>query len=181
MAEFDIIFFNCGISSTWMSSEVEEHLITENIGSFVSNGGSIYVSDWAYSFVEHTFPAKIDFYGDDTVMGSPMAGREGMVSANVIDPIIQAIIGAVGADINFDLPMWVVMEELGSGVSPLLEATIEVSDLYGGFSSMADRPIAVEFDFGDAGGQVIYTAFHNEHAATTLDMTDILEEFILRL
>ena len=181
MAEFDIIFFNCGISSSWMSSEVEEHVIGENIRSFVTNGGSIYVSDWAYSFVERTFPAKIDFYGDDAIMGSPMVGREGMVSARVIDVTMQAVIGAVGADINFDLPMWVVMEDVAPDVSPLLEATIEVSDLYGGFSSMADIPIAARFDFGEEGGRAIYTAFHNEHAATTLDMTDILEEIILSL
>jgi hypothetical protein len=73
------------------------------------------------------------------------------------------------------------MESLAEGVSPLLEATIEVSDLYGGFSTVSDVPIAAEFEFGEEGGQVIYTAFHNEHAATTLDMTDILEEIILRL
>jgi hypothetical protein len=181
MAEFDIIFFNCGISASWMGGEVERHLITENIRAFVSNGGSIYISDWAYAFVEETFPAKIDFYGDDEVYAQPMVGREGTVEANVIDPTMQAVIGAVGADINFDLPMWVVMEALASGVSPLLEATIEVSDLYGGFSTVSNVPIAARFDFGEAGGRVIYTAFHNEHAATTLDMTDILEEIILSL
>jgi hypothetical protein len=181
MAEFDIIFFNCGVSASWMGGEVERHLITENIRDFVLNGGSIYISDWAYAFVEQTFPAKIDFYGDDEVYAQPMVGREGTVEANVIDPTMQAVIGAVGADINFDLPMWVVVQSLASGVSPLLEATIEVSDLYGGFSTVSDVPIAARFDFGEEGGRVIYTAFHNEHAATTLDMTDILEEIILSL
>ena len=181
MGEFDIIFFNCGITATWMNNEVEKMTTTENIREFVLNGGSIYVSDWAYAFVEFPFPAKIDFYGDDAAYGMPMVGREGMISANVIDPTMQAVIGAVGADINFDLPMWVVMENIGPDVSPLLEATIEVSDLYGGFSEVNDLPIAARFEMGEAGGRAIFTAFHNEHAATTLDMTDILEEIILSL
>jgi len=179
MAEYDIIFFNCGISDMWLYTERE--IIRGNIRSFVENGGSIYVSDWAYYFVELPFAGKIDFYGDDLSYGAPMVGRAGDVFANVIDVTMQAIIGAVGADINFDLPMWVVLESIGPDVSPLLEATIEVADMWGTFSTLSNAPIAVRFEVGDAGGRVIYTAFHNEHAATTLDMTDILEEIILSL
>ena len=179
MAEYDIIFFNCGISDSWI--DMEREIIKENIRSFVQNGGSIYVSDWAWFFVELPFPAKIDFYGDDLEYRAPMVGREGSVSANVIDITMQAIIGAVGADINFDLPMWVVMQGVGPGVSPLLEATVQAADLFGSFTTLSSVPIAARFDVGESGGRVIYTAFHNEHAATTLDMTDILEEIILSL
>ena len=179
MAEYDIIFFNCGVSQSWLTMERE--IIRENIRSFVSNGGSIYVSDWAYFFVELPFPAKIDFYGDDLEYGAPMVGSEGSVSANVIDVTMAAIIGSVGADINFDLPMWVVVEGLGPDVNVLLEAEVTVAAGFGTFTTLPSAPIAARFDIGEAGGRVIYTAFHNEHAATTLDMTDILEEIILSL
>jgi len=181
MSEFDIIFFNCGITATWMNNEVEQMTITENIRDFVLSGGSIYVSDWAYAFVEFPFPGKIDFYGVDDAYGLPMVGREGTLEATVIDATMQAVIGSPEAEINFDLPMWVVMESIGDDVSSLLEANIEVADLAGGFTPVANTPIAARFEVGEEGGRAIFTAFHNEYAATTLDMTDILEEIILSL
>ena len=46
------------------------------------------------------------------------------------------------------------------------------------YETLSNVPIAA-FDYGE--GRVLYTAFHNEHAATTLDMTDTLEETILSL
>ena len=94
---------------------------------------------------------------------------------------MAAIIGSVGADINFDLPMWVVVEDLGPDVEILLEAEITVETGYGGTAVIGTVPIAARFDVGEEGGRVIFTAFHNEQAATTLDMTDILEEIILSL
>ena len=175
----DIIFFNCGVSQSWLTMERE--IIRENIRAFVENGGSIYVSDWAYYFVELPFPTKIDFYGDDMEYGEPMVGSEGSVSASVIDATMAAIIGSVGADINFVLPMWVVMEDIDTDVEILLEAEITVATGFGDMAVLGTVPIAARFDVGEEGGRVIYTAFHNEDAATTLDMTDILEEVILSL
>ena len=110
-----------------------------------------------------------------------MVGGEGSVAADVIDSTMAAIIGSVGADINFDLPMWVVMEGLGEDVSALLEAEITVAAGFGEMTTLTSAPIAARFEVSEEGGRVIYTAFHNEHAATTLDMTDILEEIILSL
>jgi len=176
MAEFDIIFFNCGVSADWMYGYREE--VRMNIREFVNNGGSIYTSDWAYYFVEAAFPAKIEFYSEDTVYGSAQMGASGSVTATVLDPSMEVIIGSATADINFDLDMWVVMEGVDAGVDILLQADVPTWDTWGG-GMVYNSPIAVRFNIG--AGRVLYTAFHNEHAATTLDMTDILEEIILSL
>jgi hypothetical protein len=177
MAEFDIIFMNCGISQDWYYTARDE--VRDNIRTFVENGGSIYTSDWAYYFVELPFPAKFTFYGNDNVIGAAKVGVAGTVIANVVDPTMQAIMGASTADINFDLDMWVVLESVGPDVDIMLEGRVFVTDGWGSSTSIPNAPIAARFDFGE--GRVIYTAFHNEHAATTIDMTDILEEIILSL
>ena len=90
MAEFDIIFFNCGIADSWHAHQAQ---IGTNIANFVQDGGSIYASDWAHFFVEAAFPGKIDFFGEDADYSAPRVGVDGSVSAQVIDPTMQAIIG----------------------------------------------------------------------------------------
>jgi len=177
MAEYDIIFFNCGMGTEWGSVEYYD-AVRANLRSFVLNGGSIYNSDWAYYMVEATFADKIDFYGDDDYYAEAQVGTEGDVSADVLDPAMEIIIGSDLADINFDLGQWVVMDGVASDVEVLLAADVEIWT-WAGYSTLVNRPIAARFEVGE--GQVLYTSFHNEHAATTLDMTDILEEIILSL
>ena len=94
---------------------------------------------------------------------------------------MQAIIGSVTADINFNLDTWVVVEDVEDDVSPLIKATVQASNLMGSFVTIADAPIAVRFEIGSEGGRAIFTAFHNQNEDLTLDMTDILEEIILSL
>jgi hypothetical protein len=180
MAEYDLIFFNCGVSDyDWMAYQTE---IAGNMRSYVDEGGSIYASDWAYYLIEKAFSSKIDFYGDDSAYGSPQVGIDGPVSADVLDPVMQALLGGTSADINYDLGMWVVPEAVDSDVEVLLQARVSVLDLWTGYGGVVhDAPIASRFEFGE--GRVIFTSFHNEHQTgdTTLDMMRILEEIILSL
>jgi hypothetical protein len=180
MAEFDIIFFNCGVSDyDWMAYQTE---ISGNIRSYVDAGGSIYASDWAYYFVEAAFSDRIDFYGEDSYYSSAQVGAVGPVTAEVIDPVMQALLGGSSADIRYDLQMWVVPEAVASGVETLLRARVTVEDYWTGYvGSISGAPIASRFEFG--AGRVIYTSFHNEEqtGGTTLDMMRILEEIVLSL
>lgn len=179
MAEYDIIFLNCGVNTDWYFYYADE--VRTNIRQFVLNGGSIYASDWAYYFVESSFPAWLTFFGNDATYGSAQLGVSDTVMARVVDPTMQAIIGDPFAEINFDLALWAVLESAGPDVEVLLTAQVGAyTDSWGTSSvTIPDAPIAVRFSVGE--GRLIYTAFHNEHAATTLDMTDILEEIILSL
>ena len=176
MAEFDIIFFNCGAGMDWLYTDAD--LVRANIREFVANGGSIYASDWAYYYIEAPFPSFMDFYGADESYGSAQVGAAGSVTGRVLDPAMEVIIGSAAADINFDLDMWVAMEAVSSDTEVLISADIPVWTTWS-YETLSNVPIAARFDYGE--GRVLYTAFHNEHAATTLDMTDILEEIILSL
>lgn len=179
MEEFDMIFFNCGVSDyDWMAYQTE---ISGNIRNYVDAGGSVYASDWAYYLVESAFSPKIDFFGEDSVYGSAQVGVDGPVMADVLDPVMQALLGGTSADINYDLGMWVVPQAVNTDVEILLEARVSALDLWtGSMTVVPDAPIASRFDFGE--GRVIYTSFHNEHqTGTTLDMMRILEEIVLSL
>ncbi|MDP6932332.1 MAG: carboxypeptidase-like regulatory domain-containing protein, partial [Myxococcota bacterium] len=119
MAEYDIIFFNCGISDyAWLSYSDE---IGTNISDFVEAGGSIYASDWAYYFFESAFPDAVTFYGADGTYGSAQVGESGEIIADVIDTTLITLLGDATAQLNYDLSAWVVAESVKSNVDVLLQ------------------------------------------------------------
>jgi hypothetical protein len=170
LKDYDIVFFNCGVNDLWLIDQSE---IVANLKAFVDGGGSVYASDWAYYFVESSWPDKIEFYGNDQASGSAYVGKSGSLTAAVGDATIEAIVGNDEADLNYDLPSWVVPEGAAAGTNVLLtgEATVQSGE-------RIESPLATRFYEGP--GQVIYTTFHNEQQ-TTLHMDLILEEIILSL
>ena len=170
MAEYDIIFFNCGVADTWLTRKNE---IGTNIRDYVASGGSIYASDWAYYFFEAAFPDDVDFYEDDLVYGNAFVGLDGGVVADVLDPNMIAILGSNQADLRYDLAAWVVPVSARSTVSTMVRGTARL--YYGG--QVTGAPLAVRLE---RGGTAIYTTFHNEQQIT-LHMEELLEEIILSL
>jgi len=185
MSTYDIIFFNCGMSFSWLSYESE---VVANLQAYVADGGSVYASDWAFGLVEASWPDILDLYGTDRVWDpsnwdgsgdlAPYVGYVLNVTADVIDTIMQGALGSATASITFDLDAWVVVEEAGSQGAPLLRGDVMVyNDDFSDTFAVPDVPLAVR---GQPGGTVIYTSFHNEQQATS-DMIKALEEIILSL
>jgi len=173
LEQYDIIFFNCGMDLSWTTWQSE---IGANLRDYVENGGSVYASDWAYYVVETGWPQMNTFYGNDAVVGDAFVGESGYVTATVLDATMVARLGSSTAQLNYDLPSWAVMETNNQG-AVLLEGTVEIWDLWNGYTSIR-APLAAELQDGD--GNVIYTSFHNE-AQTTMDMHTLLQEIILSL
>jgi len=170
MAEYDIIFFNCGMSDSWTTKKGE---IGSNVKNYVEDGGSIYSSDWAYFLFEVSFPNALDYYGEDTTQGSAYVGNMGELTADVLDPNIMAIVGGSTAELNYDLGSWVVPESAGTNVEVLVEGTAPI--IWG--SPVSGAPLAARFE---KNGTALYTTFHNERQIT-VDMSAILSEIILSL
>lgn len=176
MAEYDIIFLNCGMSDGWVNSKAE---IGANLKEYVTSGGSVYTSDWSYFAFEMAFPDAIDFYGDDKISGEAYVGESGNVNADVMDANMQAVLGKNSASINYDLAAWAVMEGNASTATVLLEGDAVYFDWNTWQSgTLKDVPLAVQIK--PNGGNMIYTSFHNERQ-TTGDMDKMLEEIILSL
>lgn len=175
LAEYDIVFFNCGIATDWAPHREE---VGENIRAFVENGGSIYASDYAHVFFEEAFPAVIDFVGDDDALltGSPSmpaVGLSGRIEAQVFDPNMMAAVGSNRVDLSYDLDGWVVPVSILSSATAMVRGNARTHTA----GVVSDAPLAVKLE---RNGVAIFTTFHNEQQIT-IDMETLLEEIILNL
>ena len=173
MAEYDIIFFNCGMDDSWTRGGTYDEVAT-NVKQYVQSGGSVYTSDWAYNIFEAAFPAAADFYGDDDTLGSAYWGADGYLTASVVDSTFQQLLGSSTAQLNYDLASWAVVESAGSNTDVLIRGDAPLY-LWG---TVSNSPLAIRAYFGS--GVALYTSFHNEQQVT-VDMESILEEIILSL
>ena len=177
LAQYDIIFFNCGMDDSWAYGYggISLNEIRQNLREFVQNGGSIYASDWAYYMIEAPFPSLITFAGDDASYSSAAVGESGYYTVNVLDSGLQTLLGSSNADINYDLPSWVVPASTASG-----EVLVRGSVLfYENWTNMVTKDVPLVIA-GSDNGRILYTSFHNE-AQTTLDMDRMLEQMALDL
>ena len=85
MAEYDIIFLNCGLDDTLLAEGTYAPAALDNLRGFVDAGGSIYASDWAADTVRMTFPGRIQFYARLDVLGDA-----GEIDCRVIRPSLDA-------------------------------------------------------------------------------------------
>jgi hypothetical protein len=170
MAHYDIIFLNCGIEWSWLSQQEQ---IGANIVDYVQQGGSLYASDWAYWFIEKSYPDLLDFSGDDATVGDAFHGAPGSFIARVVDTNMQGLLGSNTAEIYFNYNAWAVAQSAGTAANVLVKGDMSLED----GTLVTDSPLSVRLAGGD---RVIYTAFHNE-AQTTIDMDLLLLEIILSL
>lgn len=130
LGEGDVIFINCSSDCESVARKWGGHL-----QNFVSNGGSIYVSDWAGSFLQAAFPEFIGF--DQT-------GDSGMISAIVTDDGLAETLGGE-ISLHFDMGSWWQINRVSEDVKVHIQAD--------------HMPLLVSFKVGN--GHVIYTCFHN--------------------
>ena len=186
LAEYDIIFFNCGMPFSWLDSR---SLVANNLSNFVTDGGSVYSSDWAHLIVEAAWPDKIDFYGNDGAFNDPSTsldltdsayvGRATNTNAEVLDQTMIMALGSTTANIVYDLDAWVVPLSVSTDSSVMIQGSAPTWDITTGSPATTynNVPLAIRFD---SGGTVIYTTFHNE-LQITMDMEIALKEIILSL
>ena len=169
MAEYDIIFFDCGANHYDILS-FNTNAIVQNLYTFVQNGGSIYASDWAFVYAEWPWPNAIDFYGGNQDNFAPKVGDAGELQGTVVDGGLAGFLGKADVTINYNLGIWVVV----SGVAPT--TTVHIT----GFVPQAgpNSPLMMSHVEGD--GKVLYTTFHNEQQVTG-DMINILKYLVFEL
>jgi hypothetical protein len=182
MAEYDIIFFNCGMQMNWLAKREE---VAANLVAFVADGNSVYASDWAHNIVEAAWPAAIDFRGDDSEFidpfvewDEPYTGVEGKVDGRVLDGSMKALLGD-SIDLTYDLGGWVVPQGVGQNAAPMVkgDANLYNVNTQSPSGTQTGAPLAVRIG---AGGTVIYTTFHNEPQLDEA-MREALKEIILSL
>jgi hypothetical protein len=130
----------------------------DNACSFVSGGGSLVVTDWAYEVVEYCWPDAVEFFGDDTVADAAQVGMPDEISADVLSKDLKDALGpAIG--VTFDYSAWSVIESVGGDTEVLLDGGISYQPSAEELPVDApDTPLMVRFTEGR--GQVIYSSFH---------------------
>lgn len=148
-ADLQMLFLNCGSDTLW----AYDSDVVDNLRQFVYEGGFLYASDWEWEYIEQAWPDAVNFLDEDT--GYPDVGKTGTVSGTILRQELEDYLGSSTVDIYFDLPYWVVIEDVGPATETLIEADVEYYD-----GSLADSPLMVDFNYGT--GKVGYTTFHNE-------------------
>lgn len=177
---YDILFANCGGTVGWLPQD--EPQVMPNVKDFVLNGGSLYMSDYAWVLGEWSFPDKVEWYDNDdpTSMGdsdSPQVIPSGTkVNATVSDGTLASYLGKNTIQIEFDQGPQIAPVSVANGAFAHVVGNINVPlEL-----SIPNAPLTLSYVPSDGAGRVIYTNFHND-AQTTSDMLTILNYLVFTL
>ncbi len=183
LGEYDILFFNCGLSTSEIASgSPQAQQALENLAAFVDAGGSVYASDWASEVVRLAFPGRLNFYGND---GQAGAARVGSSNANqqalIIDDGLEGALGRPTITINYNYGQWVVLETRTTQPDDVyiwVMGDVGTDSWEGAGEDIENSPLLVQFQHGH--GRVLFTTFHNESQVTD-DMEDVLNYIVFEL
>ncbi len=84
LKQFDAVFVNCSSAA---------HAYTGGPGTplyrYVTEGGNLYASDWAYPTIKENWPDKVTFPDD------PRSGKVQNVTSSIVDPGLQQFMGNI--------------------------------------------------------------------------------------
>lgn len=108
ISQYDIIFLNCGSITSSISSNPT---VTTNLARFVTNGGSIYASDWAVAYLigGDTNTSACNALGgfiSDTTLCSTDNGDEATLNTYITNTDLANATGISSLDIIYDLDSW---------------------------------------------------------------------------
>jgi hypothetical protein len=171
LAQYDAIFLNCGLDETFVGDAPTNTALQ----GYVSGGGTLYASDYAYAYVSSAFPGKVNFLQPDPHVGEATTAP---VTAQILDLALQTALGRNTALITFDLGAWVVIDSAPAGTPVLITGPATYFDLNTLAEVTVTKPYVVQFTQGT--GRVTFTSFHNE-AQATADMEKLLESMVFGL
>lgn len=201
LTSFDIVFFNGGHIENevlYPTPEEEEDDIglgdggatgdtgepyepsddvIANLRNYVSQGGSLYASDWSYDVVEQGWPDRIEFVGDDSTPNAAQLGEYDLVNAAVQDSSMAAWLDTDYIEIEYDLPVWAPMESVEGSVSKHLVGNIAYRQGTATYN-ISNAPLLVSFSSGE--GKVVYSTFRVARNASS-DVLGVLQYMMYNL
>lgn len=110
VSQYDIIFLNCG-SISGSGGISFNTAVTNNLAQFVTNGGSLYASDWAVAYLigggSNTTACNAEGgFIPDTTLCSVDNGNSGTLNAFITNTALADAIGLTTLDIEYDLGSW---------------------------------------------------------------------------
>ena len=138
---------------------VSDPQVIENVTRFVSGGGALVVSDWAYDLVEACWPGMITFVGDESVLDDAQRGQRGSTQALVHREALVNDLGQNVVSIDYDFSHWATIASVSDEVEVILSGDVQyrVSE-FEGDAELEDVPLLVAFEHG--AGNVYFSTFH---------------------
>lgn len=180
MSRYDLIFINGGCLEQGVlygEGASSADTIIDNLREYVAEGGQIYVSDWAYDYVESAWPEALDFVGQDETFDAAQVGDYGLVDAAISDAALAEWLGTNAMEIEYDLPVWPPVIDSESYVSVHLSGTVTYRQGTAE-TTLPNIPLLVSFTSGQ--GRVVYSSFRVAKNAST-DMMRVLQYMIYSL
>jgi len=184
MARYDVIFANCGHTHGWMPTE--HPAVMPNVRAFILNGGSFYMSDYAWTYGAWAFPDAIvyqrssDVYDMYTARSPQLIPSGTEVRAQILDGNLSAYLGKTTIDVNFDTGPQIAPARVGPGSFAHVAATFRADPFGGGDFDPEDVPLVISYVPAAGAGRVMYTNFHN-YAQASEDMLKILTYLVFTL
>jgi hypothetical protein len=163
LKEIDILFLTCGgFPDSWLGKQLNEatrgrdvyqfrpeivERATENLRTFVKQGGTLYASDWRFVLIANAFENFVD-------VDKVIEGDKQTVEAEVVDPGLREVLGDM-IRLNFDQAGWNPAAFKGEEMVTYLRGHYRSPD-----NAESEAALLVKFPFGE--GNVIFTSFHNE-------------------
>ncbi len=173
MQNFDAIFINCG------APELTDSVSYANLAQYVTDGGSIYVSDWSVSYLTgiHTGGCTRPLgFIDDSKLCSSKSGSTVTLPGTIVASDFQTFMGTNTMNIYYDLNEWEIIQNFDNTYWEVVVSTnglpalmLRKSDFSNGTST------------GNS-GNIYFTTFHNDpNNSINQDMQHMLEFVILNL
>lgn len=169
MIKYDIIFINCGADESVINGAMGQRL-----QNFVKQGGSVYMSDFAYDFLEVGWPNVVDWVGNDASRGAAESAGGGTVQGTVHDAtLIHRLGGLKQVPIQYkQCPCAGALSVQDKKVAVITGDRMKTGD--------KTQPLAVLFQPDPTGGHVAYTTFHNTEQSDRL-ISILMRYFIFEL
>ena len=175
LADYDIIFLNCGAKEEFASDPIA----TANLKTFIENGGIVYATDWMYKYVQAMFPAP-----DYLNFAWPEKGGTSLTAnVQVLNTDLAAWLENQGVTITPNILLqgflgsWQMVDTFNSdNVTGWLQAD---NVIYGGIPH-PNKELAFTFEYGDGG--VFYSSFHTHGNDSAEDaIVQMMNYFIFEL
>ena len=110
VSQYDIIFLNCGGSHD--NTAADQAATDTNLANFVTNGGSLYASDWAVAYLTGGGPNSSicgeanGFIPDDKLCSKTTGLETTIAGAQIVDANLAASLDFSTLNIQYDLGGW---------------------------------------------------------------------------
>jgi len=176
LAEYDILFLNCGLN--------ENHTQHNgNIAEYVNNGGILYATDWAFKYVKGITgdgQQYIDFH-DAEKSGTSLSTEATIFDQDLIDWLqVNFNITLNNNDtvlLDEFLPGWQVVDSANDAtVVSWFNGPIEYRETTG-TTIQENKDLAFTFQVGEGG--VFYSSFHTENHDDDFSTIDRLLQYLV--